>query len=97
MPLKKIKLLLQKHNYIFAKYAVKKLAVFGSSVKGENTRKSDIDILVEFKTPTFKNYIYLARELEKIFKRKVDLLTFASINRHLKPYILKEAVYLERV
>lgn len=96
MSRKEIKLLFHKHSRVFFKYGIRKLAIFGSYVRGEDNKKSDIDILVEFKQPTFKNYIYLARELEKIFKRKVDLLTFSSLDRYLKPYILKEAEYIER-
>ncbi len=96
MARKDIRALVQKHGYIFSKYGIKKLAVFGSYARGEEGKKSDIDILVEFKAPTYKNYIHLARELENIFKKNVDLLTFASLNRYLKPYILKEAQYLER-
>lgn len=96
MSKKEIKHLIQKHNYIFSKYDIKKLAIFGSCVRGENKKASDIDMLVEFKEPTFKNLIHLARDMEKIFKKKVDLLTFSSLSSHLKPYILKEAEYIER-
>lgn len=96
MSRKEIKFLLHKHSYLFFKYGIRKLAIFGSCVRREDTKKSDIDVLVEFRQPTFKNYIYLARELEEIFKRKVDLLTFSSLDRHLRPYILKEAEYIER-
>lgn len=91
-----IKHLIQKNNYIFSKYDIKKLALFGSCVRGDNKEGSDIDILVEFKEPTFKNLIHLARDMENIFKKKVDLLTFSSLSSYLKPYILKEAEYIER-
>jgi len=33
------------------KFKVKEIGIFGSSVKGEERKRSDVDILVEFKEP----------------------------------------------
>jgi len=96
MSKKEIKHLIQERSYIFSKYGIKKLAVFGSYARGKNKKTSDVDIIVELKEPTFKNFIHLARDMENILKKKVDLLTFASLSNYLKPYILKEAEYIER-
>lgn len=92
-----IRKLIHKHRALLPKYGVTRLALFGSYARNENKRNSDIDILVEFKQATYRNYIHLARELEKILKKKVDLVTMNSLNRHIKPYILKEAEDLERI
>ena len=89
-----IKRLIRKHKYIFSKYGIRKLAIFGSSLKGKG-KTTDIDILVEFRKPSFRSYIYLARELEKILKKRVDLVTLNSLSPHIRPYVLKEAEYLE--
>lgn len=73
---------------------VKKIGVFGSFLKKREASKSDIDILVEFEKISFDNYIDLLEFLEKLFKRKVDLV----IEDDLKPelnYVKKEAKYVK--
>lgn len=74
-------------------YSVKKLGVFGSYAKGKQNGKSDIDFLVSFNRTNFDNYMGLKLFLEKLFKRKVDLV----VERTLKPdfkYVRKEAIYV---
>ncbi len=71
---------------------VSKAAIFGSVVRGEARAKSDIDILVEFSKPKGLGFISLKLALEEKLKRKVDLLTYASINPYIKKKILTEAV-----
>lgn len=64
------------------------MAIFGSFVRGEQKRKSDIDIAIEFERNSEKSLLDLVRienELRKIFRRKVDLGIFSSLN----PYILE--------
>ena len=64
-------------------------AVFGSFVRGQQNRKSDIDIAIEFDKAKRKSLLDLIRienELSKIFGRKVDLGIFSS----LKPYVLDD-------
>jgi predicted nucleotidyltransferase len=76
---------------ILKKYDIIKASLFGSIVRGEATEKSDIDILVEFKKGrTLLDLVGLKLELEDIFKKKVDVLTYNSINPRLKKYILKD-------
>jgi predicted nucleotidyltransferase len=65
------------------------MAIFGSFVRGEQNRKSDIDIAIEFERNSEKSLLDLIRienELRKIFKRKVDLGIFSSLN----PYIVED-------
>ncbi len=45
---KKIMNLLKKHDDVLKKYKVKRIGLFGSYVRGEQKRHSDIDFLVEF-------------------------------------------------
>ncbi len=56
-------------------FAVRRIGLFGSFVRGEEKETSDVDILVEFEKPTFRNFMNLAFFLEDLFGRKVDLLT----------------------
>lgn len=82
-----------KLNAIFAEYGVKKAAVFGSVARGEQTKKSDIDILVQFRDrKSLLDLVGLKFDLEKIFKRKVDVNTYDAIHPLLKDSILKDQV-----
>jgi len=70
---------------------VKKAAVFGSFVRGEQKEDSDIDILVEFKgKKSLLDLAGLKIELEETLKRKVDVLTYNSLHPLLKDRILQE-------
>ena len=65
-----------RHNQaLLGKYAVRRIALFGSYAKGRQTDKSDIDLLVEFDRPTYDNFLGLSRALERLFGRKVEILT----------------------
>jgi predicted nucleotidyltransferase len=56
---------------------------------------SDIDLLVEFETPSFDNFMDLTFSLEEIFQRKVDLITSRSLSPYIKPYVDKEIHWYE--
>jgi len=76
---------------ILERYEVKKAAVFGSFVRGEQKEDSDIDILVEFKgKKSLLDLAGLKIELEDALQRKVDVLTYNSLHPLLKDRILKE-------
>ncbi len=77
------------------KYQVKSLGVFGSFARGENTKESDIDILVEFDSPVgFFHFIRLENYLSEILGRKVDLISQKALKPAIKESILKEAIYV---
>ena len=57
------------------KYSVKRIGLFGSYARGQQKRGSDIDFLVEFEKPTYDNFFNLIVYLEKLFGRKVEVLT----------------------
>lgn len=90
--------LLNIHKEELKKYKVKKIGLFGSFVRGTQTAKSDIDFFVEFEEPIFENFIGLSNFLEKIFKRKVDILTPAGIEsirlKHIKQEIKRSIYYV---
>lgn len=66
---------------LFEKYGLRFLAIFGSYARNEQTKNSDVDILVEFEKPVGIEFIDLATDLEKILNTKVDLVS----KRGLKP------------
>lgn len=90
-----IEILRRHENVIKQKYHVKKIGVFGSYVRGEQKKRSDIDILVEFKkTPDFFEFLKLEEYLRSILGRKVDLVTKDALKPYIGKHIIEEVVYL---
>ena len=78
---------------ILKEYGVIKASLFGSIVRREMTKDSDIDILVEFQDgKTLLDLVGLQNALIEKLERKVDVITFNSIHPLLKERILKEQV-----
>ena len=78
---------------ILTKHRVKKAAVFGSVVRGEASKDSDVDILVELEDQaSLFAFIALKLDLEDALSRNVDLVEFGSIKPRLRDFILPEAV-----
>lgn len=77
---KEILLSLQQHRDALSKYTVKRIGLFGSYAAGNQRQRSDIDFLVEFEEPSFDNFMKLVDYLEKLFGRKVDILTPAGVD-----------------
>ena len=78
-------------------FGVTKIGLFGSIARGEESKESDIDILVEFdpSKKTFRNFIGIANYMEKLTGRPVDIVTPQSLSPHIKPHVLKEVRYVE--
>ena len=74
------------------KYNVKKIGLFGSYAKNQQHKKSDIDIVVEFEKENFDDYMDLLFLLERILKRKIDLVIGKDLHPGLR-YVRKEAKY----
>ena len=78
---------------VLRKHGVRRASLFGSVARGEETEKSDIDILVEFEgRKSLLDLAGLKIELEEKLKRKVDVLTYKSIHPLLRERILSEKV-----
>ncbi len=82
---------------VVQKYHVSQIGIFGSFVRGEQRRQSDIDIIVEFdqrNIPGLIKFIEMERHLEKLLRKKVDLVRKGGIRPELRKSILKEVVYI---
>jgi uncharacterized protein len=77
---------------ILKKNNIKKAGVFGSYVRGEQKKNSDIDIIIEPGNKLGFKFFGIQLELEKKLKKKVDLLSYNGINPLLRQNILKEEV-----
>ncbi len=93
-----VKAILKEHKAeVVQKYRVREIGIFGSFVRGEQKRRSDVDILVEFDRRSIPGLIKLCemeRYLQKLLRKKVDLVTKNGIRPELKKGILKEVVYI---
>ncbi|MGQ4915857.1 MAG: nucleotidyltransferase family protein [Candidatus Asgardarchaeia archaeon] len=94
--LTEIKRILNAHkDEIKRKYKVKEIGIFGSFVRGEQRKDSDIDIFVEFEeVPDLFKFIELERYLEALLQVKVDLVRKKAIRKELKEQILTEAIII---
>jgi len=78
---------------ILQKYGVTKSDLFGSYARGDFDDQSDIDILVDVPDGTsLFDIIYLKNDLEKSLNKDVDVVTYDSVNKYLKPYIFQNIV-----
>jgi len=75
-------------------YGVRSLGIFGSYVRGEQKRRSDLDLLVEFEDRllTLLQIIALERELSKLVGVKVDLVEKQTLKPAIGRQILQEVV-----
>ena len=77
------------------KYHVKKVGIFGSVIRDEQKKESDIDILVEFDSPIgFFDFIRLENFLSNLLNGKVDLISKKALKPAIKNDILKETIYV---
>jgi len=90
-----IEILTQANKETKEKYKSRIIGLFGSYARNEETIESDIDILVEktddislFELSGLKIY------LEEKLKIKVDIVTTAALREEIKPYVLKDLIYL---
>lgn len=76
------------------KFFIKKIGVFGSYSRGEETPESDVDILVELFEPLGWEFFDLKEYLEEILAKNVDLVTENAIRPKLKDKILNDVIYV---
>lgn len=77
------------------RYQIRKLSLFGSTLKGTNHPDSDVDLLVEFEPDAAPSLLTMAEiELELsplLGGRKVDLRTPGDLSRHFRDDVVRMA------
>jgi uncharacterized protein len=79
---------------ICRRYQVRELSVFGSVLRDDFRKKSDVDVLVEFEPeshPTLFTLSRLQRELARLFRRRVDLGMKGSLRPLIRDEVLSQA------
>lgn len=78
---------------VLKEYRVTKAGIFGSYARGEQKKNSDIDILIKIHDDAgLLEIIGLKLDLEKLIKRKVDLVEYETIRKELKKQILNDEI-----
>ena len=74
-------------------YGVQSLSLFGSYVRGDQTPKSDLDILVEFsRTPGMLKFLDLEHDLSKLLGVPVDLVHKKALKPAIGKRVLQQAM-----
>ena len=73
---------------------MREIGVFGSVVRDEQAKSSDVDILVDLEKHTFDSYMGLLFFLEELFGSRVDLVMKDAIKPAIRENILSETVYV---
>ncbi|MDP3025493.1 MAG: nucleotidyltransferase family protein [candidate division Zixibacteria bacterium] len=93
--IKELKEIIKQHRQeLEQRFKVKTIAIFGSYARGEQTKESDVDVLVEFSGPVGFLFIHLADYLEEILGVKVDLITPEAIKPNRRKYIMEDLTYV---
>ena len=87
------RILKEQKKYLSDKYFVERIGIFGSYSRDEQTEKSDIDILVEFKRPVGFEFLDLKDYLESLFQKQVDLVTTNALKPLMKDDIMNEVQF----
>lgn len=76
------------------RFKVKEIGVFGSYVRGEQRRASDVDVLVEFAEPVgLFMFLSLEEYLSGLLGVRVDLVSKKALKPYIGERVLKEVVY----
>lgn len=76
------------------RFGVTKIGLFGSYARGEARNDSDIDVVIELDNYSADGYFGLLHFLEDSFNKPIDLGIESNFKPIIKPYILKEIVYV---
>lgn len=72
-------------------YNPKKIGIFGSCARGENSEESDIDILYQFEEPiSLFEKAHLLDDLQQRLSREIDLISEKYLHPYLRENILND-------
>jgi predicted nucleotidyltransferase len=92
-----ILLTLKSNKLKLSKFGIRKVGLFGSYIRNEQSTDSDIDLLIDFEPEkeNFDNLMAVYDIFEKIFKgEKIEVVTKNALSPHIGPKILNEVQYV---
>ena len=76
-------------------FGVVKIGLFGSVARGESSKESDVDILIEKEKPlSLIRFVRMKLLLEKRLGKKVDLISLEGLREELREEVEKEVIYV---
>ena len=88
---------IRSHKSDIAKFGIQNIGLFGSYARDEQSKDSDIDILIDFEpdNENFDNLMAAYDYLEKLFgKERIEIVTKNSLSPYIGPAILNEVLYV---
>ena len=88
---------IQTHKPMLFKLGIRDIGLFGSYVRGDQSAKSDIDILIDFEPDkeNYDNYMAVYDIIEQLFKNeRIEIITKNGLSPYIGPKILNEVVYV---
>ena len=82
---------------LIQKYKIKEIGIFGSYVRGEQNKQSDVDILIEFDEAanfSLLDFIRLENSLSDLLGVKVDLVEKQTLKPRIGKHVLQEVVII---
>jgi predicted nucleotidyltransferase len=79
------------------RFGILNVGLFGSYVRGDESDKSDIDLLIDFDPDheNFDNYMAVCNILDQLFRNeKLEIVTKNGLSPYIGPKILKEVQYV---
>lgn len=75
-------------------FSVKEIGIFGSYSNNSYSEESDIDILIELEKPIGWKFFTLELYLNKLFDKKIDLVTKNALKKQISENILNQVKYV---
>ncbi len=92
-----INFLQKNRSYLLKTYRITKIGLFGSFARDEQTKESDVDLLIEFEDGT-KNIHDIKESLKSFlsneFERSVDIAREKYLKPYAKDFILRDTIYV---
>jgi len=87
----KIQLIKQKIEPILKRNDIEFAAVFGSYARGDQNKRSDIDLLVRFSKPkSLLMLVRLERDIANLLNVDIDMVTEHALSPYIKHSVLKD-------
>jgi len=78
---------------LLKKYGVVRAGIFGSYARGEQTKKSDVDLLVKTRKGTsLIDFIGIKHAAEEVLGKRVDMVEYTALKKMIKDRILNDEV-----
>ena len=87
--------LIEAHAAELRSLGARRIGVFGSFARGEDTPESDVDVYLEFAAgmKSYDNFFAIYEFLQGLFQRSIDLVTDGSLSQSKARLILPTVRY----